>query len=123
MTYKNFTSRRKGRGEVREEEEETEKRDIPIRLEHLDFFCCDYRRGISETKKVSHHIASRIPVFALLPSPSFLLSVFLRLGESLVSRLQRFSASLLSHPHRDSFFFPSHLTAAVEIPLSFSRLL
>lgn len=59
---------------------------------------------MSETKKVSHRIAS-IPLFALPPLPR-LFPVFLPLGESLVSRLQRFSASLLSHPHlsRDSFF-------------------
>lgn len=40
-------------------------------------------------------------------SASPLFSIFLRLGESFASRLQRFSASLLSHPHRNSFFFPS----------------
>lgn len=49
---------------------------------------------MSETKKVSHRIAS-IPLFALPPLPR-LFPVFLPLGESLVSRLQRFSASLLS---------------------------
>lgn len=90
---------------MREEKDGTEK-DIPNEIEHF-VLCCDYRRRISETKKVSHRIASGIPVFAL-PPLLLLFPIFLRLNESLVSRLQRFSASLLSHPHRD-FFFPLSL--------------
>lgn len=50
--------------------------------------------------------------------PCFFL--FLRLGESPVSRLQRFPAFLLSHPHRDSFFFSLNGRLLRYLFLSFS---
>lgn len=92
--------REKERSEEKEKKE-TGKGDTSSGIEYF-IFCHDYLRGIIEMKKVNHRVASGISFFALLLLPLFL--VFFLLGESLVSRLQRFPASLLSHPHRNCFF-------------------
>jgi len=73
------------------------------------FFCRNCRRGISETKKVSHRIASGISLFAL-----HFLPLLFAACESFVSRLQRFSTRfflLNGHSWDTSFLLASFVTS------------